>query len=486
MKTTYIKNITLGLLAVISLTACNDWLDVSPKSQIEETDQFSRPSGFRDQLTGVYTQMSQSALYGMNTGFGFAEVLAQNYDVDASSSWQPISEYDYANDKVKPIISTIWNTTYSCIANLNIMLGNLEKANKAMFADNEYSLCYGEGLGLRGFLHFELMRLFASSPAMNGEDKGVPYATEYGKNIPAQKSVNETMDLIIADLLKASEYLEHDSLYASEDHYSHKDRKNYYNYYANELVLSRAYLWKGDKENALKHAMSIINVLEDEDLKSHPFSWVHYTSMQAQNVRDRDLIFSTEHLFSLVMDKTYWEEQTNIYFKSEGGTASLSPSETKANKIYEVDKGYGNDYRLLRGYEQDGDKRYLCKYWVIDGSSYVNMYPVLRMTEAYYIAAECLKESDPKRAIELLNTVRYNRGLNLESNNLPETLSSDEIQKEIYKEYQKEFVGEGGQLFFYDKRLNNPSIEGATRPAGKSVYVLPIPDNDKEFGGYDN
>ena len=482
MKTTYIKHITLALLAVIFLTGC---IDVSPKSQIEETDQFSRPSGFRDQLTGVYTLMSQSSLYGMNLGFGFAEVLSQNYDVDASSDWQPISEYDYTNDKVKPTISKIWNTTYSCIANLNIMLGNLGKANKAMFQDNEYSLCFGEGLGLRGFLHFELMRLFASSPAMNGNDKGVPYATEYGKNIPVQKSVNETMDFIIADLLKASEYLEHDSLYASKSPYTHTQRRYYYNYYANELVLSRAYLWKGDKENALKHAMSIIKV-QESSLKSYPFSWVHYTSMQAQNVRDRDLIFSTEHLFHLAMDETYWEEQTNLYFKSKGGTATLSPSETKANKIYEVAKGYGNDYRLLRGYEQDGDKRYICKYWVIDGSSYINMYPVLRMSEAYYIAAECLKDSDPKRAIELLNTVRYNRGLNLESNNLPATLTSDEIQNEIYKEYQKEYVGEGGQLFFYNKRLNNPSIEGATRPASKSIYVLPIPDNDKEFGGYDN
>ena len=382
MKTTYIKHITLALLAVIFLTGCNDWLDVSPKSQIEETDQFSRPSGFRDQLTGVYTLMSQSSLYGMNLGFGFAEVLSQNYDVDASSDWQPISEYDYTNDKVKPTISKIWNTTYSCIANLNIMLGNLEKANKAMFQDNEYSLCFGEGLGLRGFLHFELMRLFASSPAMNGNDKGVPYATEYGKNIPVQKSVNETMDFIIADLLKASEYLEHDSLYASKSPYTHTQRRYYYNYYANELVLSRAYLWKGDKENALKHAMSIIKV-QESSLKSYPFSWVHYTSMQAQNVRDRDLIFSTEHLFHLAMDETYWEEQTNLYFKSKGGTATLSPSETKANKIYEVAKGYGNDYRLLRGYEQDGDKRYICKYWVIDGSSYINMYRVLRMSGAY-------------------------------------------------------------------------------------------------------
>ena len=63
------------------------------------------------------------------------------------------------------------------------------------------------------------------------------------------------------------------------------------------------------------------------------------------------------------------------------------------------------------------------------------MYPVLRMSEAYYIAAECLKDSDPKRAIELLNTVRYNRGLNHESNNLP--ANKDMIRFSSYKSLNK-------------------------------------------------
>lgn len=486
MKTTYIKTLALGLFAISTLASCNDWLDVSPKSQIEETDQFSRASGFRDQLTGVYTQMAQSSLYGQNLGFGFAEVLSQNYDVDPTSSWAPIAEYDYANDKVKPIISSIWNQTYSCIANLNIMLENIEKASPTMFENNEYYLCYGEALGLRGFLHFELMRLFASSPAMNGSDKGVPYATKYGTEVPGQKSVNETMNLIIADMLAAQKYLEHDSIYASDKKYDYRPRANYYNYYANQLALARAYLWKGDKENAQKAAQPIIDIIEDEDLFSPPFSWVHFTSMESANMRERDLVYSSEHLFRMAMDKTYWEETTNFYFHQAGGASALSPSETKANKIYELDKALGNDYRLLRGFEQDGEKKYLCKFWEVENSGFVNMYPILRLSEALYITAECVKDKDPKRAIELLNTVRTNRGLKLASNQLPDNLTADQIQTEIYKEYQKEFIGEGGQLFFYNKRLNNPTIEGATRPAGKSVYVLPIPDTDKEFGGYTN
>ena len=144
----------------------------------------------------------------------------------------------------------------------------------------------------------------------------------------------------------------------------------------------------------------------------------------------------------------------------------------------------GNDYRYLRGYEQDGDNRYLCKFWHYENGRYNDVYPLIRMSEAFYIAAECLKDTDPAQAIALLNEVREAR--NLASYPLPETLTADEIQNEIYKEYRKEFVGEGGQLFFYYKRLNASSIPGAGVVPSKSVYVLPIPSTDQEFGGYTN
>ena len=106
------------------------------------------------------------------------------------------------------------------------------------------------------------------------------------------------------------------------------------------------------------------------------------------------------------------------------------------------------------------------------------------MTEAWYIAAECQKNSNPNESISLLNEVRENRNLSLFP--LSEDLNATQIQDEIYKEYRKEFIGEGGQLFFYYKRLNLPEIKGASVRPGKQVYVLPIPSTDKEFGGYTN
>lgn len=478
-----IKNIILlSALAASVLSSCNDWLDVDPKSQIKEEDQFSREGGYQDQLTGVYTAMSTSSMYGLNLGIGFAEVLSQSYDVDANSNWATVAEYDYTNSTVESTISTIWSSTYNAIANLNIVIKNINEADQSIFSDNNYYVIKGEAYGLRAFLHFDLMRLFACSPAMDGNANGVPYVTEYSTNVTGQVSVNETMKLIINDLLTAREALNHDSLKISSSPYSWRSKRNcYFNYYAATLTLARAYLWAGDTENALKYAQEIIDVNESDAL-SLPFSWVHYTVMQSSNKTEIDYAFSTEHIFYLLMSD--WDDVGTYYFSSAAGTNALSPSEDKAKVIYELDNGCGNDYRYLKGYEQDGDRKYMCKLWYIEGNTYCGRYPMLRLSEAYYIAAECLKSSDPERAIELLQTVRDARNLSLVP--LSDDLTADEIQEEIYKEYRKEFVGEGGQLFFYYKRKNSQSITGSAVQPGKSVYVLPIPTNDKDFGGYTN
>lgn len=478
-----LKTIILSAVAVAGLSSCNDWLDVSPKSQIKEEDQFGREGGYKDQLTGVYTAMSSTSMYGLNMGIGFAEVLSQNYDVDANGKWRYASEYDYTNSNVESTISSIWSSTYNAIANLNIMIRNIDKADSTKFTDNNYYVYKGEAYGLRAFLHFDLMRLFACAPAMDNNANGVPYVTEYSTTVVGQKTVGETMQLIVNDLLTARENLEHDSLKIGYSPYNQRSsRIPYFNYYAATLTLARAYLWMGDKVNALKYANEIIEV-EEGGAYSQPFRFVDKTTMESSKLNEVDHSFSPEHIFHLTIND--WEDIANLYFMSAGGTSALTPSETKAQTIYELDNGYGNDWRYLKNFEQDGDQKYLCKLWYIEGSGYNNLYPMLRETEAFYIAAECLKDSDPERAVELLNEVRDARNLSLFPLDYT-TMTADDIQNEIYKEYRKEFIGEGGQLFFYYKRLNASEIKGASVRPGKSVYVLPMPSNDQEFGGYTN
>ena len=471
----------LSLLCVLC-ASCNDWLDVDPKSQIKEEDHFSREGGFKDQLTGVYTKMTTADMYGLNMGIGFVEVLSHSYDIDPNGNWRYANDFDYTYTRSEDVIKQIWQGCYSCIANCNILLRNINDATEDMFEEKSLQIYRGEARGLRGFLHLELMRLFACAPAMDNNAPGVPYVTEYSTTVTSQKTVGETMQMVVNDLTEAFNDLVTDSVnqYPYGNGVAYTVQQNNFNFLACAAALSRAYLWMGDKDNALRYANVVIDWLNNH--WSPGIYWIHYTNMQSTNRNELDCSFSQEHLFRLVIND--WEDIGNVLFHKEAGSSALTPSEATAQDIYEQDKGYGNDYRLLKSYEQDGEKRFLAKFWYNEGSRYNNIYPLIRMTEAFYIAAECLKTSDPAKAVGLLNAVRDNRGISLYP--LSENLTADQIQDEIYKEYRKEFVGECGQLFFYYKRLNLRDIKGSSKQGSKQVYVLPIPANDQEFGGYSN
>ena len=53
-----IKNIILALAVAILGSACSDWFDVSPKTDIKSDDFFSDENGFQSALTGCYVRMT--------------------------------------------------------------------------------------------------------------------------------------------------------------------------------------------------------------------------------------------------------------------------------------------------------------------------------------------------------------------------------------------------------------------------------------------
>lgn len=77
MKKRMNKAIILSL--VLMLTACNNWLDVSPKSDMKADDLFLTEAGFRDGLIGVYALMCREDSYARDLTYGYLDVLAQYY-----------------------------------------------------------------------------------------------------------------------------------------------------------------------------------------------------------------------------------------------------------------------------------------------------------------------------------------------------------------------------------------------------------------------
>ena len=68
-------NILCALLLLGTMTSCEDWLDVDPKSEVKSDVMFQSVSGFKDALTGIYLLMSDQDLYGTGGHLGIRGCL---------------------------------------------------------------------------------------------------------------------------------------------------------------------------------------------------------------------------------------------------------------------------------------------------------------------------------------------------------------------------------------------------------------------------
>ena len=83
------------LLMLAGMTSCNDWLDVQPASQVEDTELFETETGFKEALSGVYSSMLSESTYGKEMTFKAAKTPVTG---------ARIIEYTYSN--VSPESST--------------------------------------------------------------------------------------------------------------------------------------------------------------------------------------------------------------------------------------------------------------------------------------------------------------------------------------------------------------------------------------------
>ena len=153
------KNIiySLSLFLLLSLSACNQWLGVEPKTEIKSDKMFENETGFRDALIGCYMMMADSTLYGRESTVCFFDVLAQQYDMATNNPYNNLKQYRY--ESYTGTIDGIWQKTYRIIANLNALL-EVSDEKKAILHPTTYGIIKGEAIGLRAFLHFELLRIF--------------------------------------------------------------------------------------------------------------------------------------------------------------------------------------------------------------------------------------------------------------------------------------------------------------------------------------
>ena len=478
-----IKYIVVGAVLMSGLSSCNDWLDVQSKVDIKEDEVFNNESGFWDALVGVYSLMTGGNLYGGSLTMTTLDILACNYDIQYDNfdvGTYNLSMYNYKSTQTRSRINAIWSDMYNAIANDNNLLRKLEGADRSMFDGDNYNLIKGEALALRAYMHFDLLRLFGKSFAMDPQAEAIPYVTTYGKEQTPRSTVNEVVELALKDLKEAVVCLENDPIlingFETENIYL-LYRQNRMNYLAARALMARIYMYRGTEEDR-KQALTIADSLIDEQ---------DVVSLLMSNQMSGNRVMSTEIFFNL-----YKDNLVNVYEGSFMPTYNSNGELNMTSRFAQTQKVIGEIFNTAQwGTQKDGRLRY--QFEAVGGYYFLKKYdwrtgdvqpakcrvPMLRLSEMYYISAECTDDID--KAIDRLKKVWRARGYGLPD--LGITTHEDVIDF-VAQEYRREFYGEG-QMFYYYKRNNYTSIPNCKVDISnrlEEVYVLPIPEDEENYG----
>ncbi|MDR0765521.1 MAG: RagB/SusD family nutrient uptake outer membrane protein, partial [Odoribacteraceae bacterium] len=202
MKKYYLLPLLLLLAA-----SCEEWLDVKPRAQIEADVLYQREAGFKDVLYTAYINMISPEMYGREMTYGLVDVLGNVYPSVGTAEYAEAHAGNYTYSFLETMINAIWQTGYNTIANLNSLVEHLRVADRSLFSGDNYNVITGEALGLRAFLHFDLLRLFAPSFKAAPDALAIPYVTRYGHEITPDYTVAAVLDSILVDLNEAAALL---------------------------------------------------------------------------------------------------------------------------------------------------------------------------------------------------------------------------------------------------------------------------------------
>lgn len=519
-----IKNIALrALLActmVAGLVSCSDWLNVDMEDQIMEDKLFAENDGYLTVLNGVYNKMNEQ--YSSSMTMAQLDVMANLYNVGQNHNYYYAHNHQFTESSFITFSNNLWSNLYSMIANLNVLLAHVDEADSTI-KPHYYNYVKGEALALRAFLHLDLLRLYG--PIYSSETESVvvmPYQDTDAKDIQPLLSAGQVMEKILRDLTEAENLLKEDRIIKegvlnsdSEDLNETNDfryRQYRMNYYAVEALLARAYLWKGDKQQALSHAKVIIdgNKVSDE---LTVFPW---TSRNTAEGDKADRIFSSEVIFGLYNDSRV--NRYDSYFNPSSQYDNMLTFSGKSNEV--GDEGSkltyfyddANDVRRnmwtvesvtsqdANGKMEEHTVLAFSKFKDVSTTDYYRyMVPLIRLSEVYLIAAECC--GDAQESVDYINTIRKPRNcVNIE---ITDATTEEEIQNYIDAEFYRETIGEGQTFFNYKRHAKTEILAGTitvteeydyniwdyvtvyhyTSKIDLGEYVLPLPKTEADKRG---
>lgn len=301
MKNKYIK-IAL-LLASITFTSCNDFLDENPdkRTQIDSKDKIDKilVSAYSKSSYALLTELSSDNIDDLGDKVHWSnEDLSMFY-------WKDVDEIEEDTPQ------DVWSQQYAAIANANEALAAIEKSSSS----EDLSAEKGEALVARAYAHFVLVNVFGKhfNEETSANDLGVVYMTTSEKTLDPKykrETVAENYKKIEKDLLEGLPLI-NDELY--------KQPKFHFNKKAAEAFAARFYLYYGKWAEAEKYANEVLGSNPSAILKNYKElasgTYELYEEVPKEYVsseRVSNLLVADP--YSARSRKFYWDGRRNVRF----------------------------------------------------------------------------------------------------------------------------------------------------------------------------
>lgn len=208
------RKIALILVSVLTLTSCEDLLNIEPVNQIPAEQAITTVQDLENLANSMYNGLQGGSLYGGNLQL-YADLLAEDTQVDESrlSPFGTLEIYQRATTIQIGSLRDTWRQAYKVINRANNIIRVVDEnlLSGAEF-ESRKEVLKAEALFVRALCHFELCRFWAQpydvSAQGSNSQPGVPYRTEptlsFEQDLAiARSSVEQVYANVLSDLEEA-------------------------------------------------------------------------------------------------------------------------------------------------------------------------------------------------------------------------------------------------------------------------------------------
>lgn len=474
MKTinTILKSI--GLLLLLSFTSCSDFLDVTPHDATSDENSLETIDDFNMLLKDPYTSLRDvmASYYIL-----IPDIMSDNLTLCYAGRQSFNDFFNFNFNSTTFGVSAMWSAAYNAIMGANEVITNLDGETNR-FTGTEYEEdarnMLAEALALRGFLHFQLVRLYGKDYKVASEtDLGVPYKMAPDITLPSRNTVKDVYDNHIVKDLERAKTLMSDNYQSTTN--TRINKKSLY------AIMARVYLTMGNYQEAANNARLAIAGNGSDIADQQQFQSMWTVSMNTPEVLLRYPVLDTDDLHP---GNNWGQGESKNSYKAEYVAAAQF-----------VDLFKDTDVRITTlTVVASGGSQYIVvwKWNGRPGEAAGNVdIPAIRVSEMYLTLAEAEfklgNEGEALKNLDYLRAKRYNNfvsGQEIGTN----------LEKAIALERRLELSFEGDRFFelkrngwdmIRDERGDNADGSG-TAPAVQNVpatspyYVLPIPQSEMD------